>query len=129
MRLYQELNEEDVLSSAMNILEATEHLLIVSKLENDPHPIQPNPNYYRLLDKLKQNKVRIIRYYFGSPEGFETERRENPDIENIYGGDKDDFQRLIISDDNKSMSKIGKQFVYSTNPLWINMLRQSLPTI
>lgn len=127
MKLYQELNEKEVLASAMNILKKTKRLLIVSKLENDPHPVQPNPSYYNLLNELKQNKVQIIRYYFGSPEGFENEQRANPDIENIYGGNQSDFQRLIISDDDKSMCKIGKQFVYSSNSHWISMLKQSLP--
>lgn len=126
MRLYEELAEDNVLERVFNILSDTKVTLFVSKQEDEKDNIQPNEEYFRLLQKLQEKGVIITRYYFGSKQGFEQEKTDNPKVKNIYGGRRYEYQRLIISDEKRSMSKIGRQFVYSENPLWIEMLKNYL---
>ncbi len=126
MKLYEELAEDNVLERVFNILSDTKVALFVSKQEDEKDNVQPNEEYFRLLQKLQEKGVIITRYYFGSKQGFEQEKTDNPKVNNIYGGRRDEYQRLIISDEKRSMSKIGRQFVYSENPLWIEMLKNYL---
>ncbi len=126
MKLYEGLAENNVLKRVFVILSDTTVSLLVSKQEDEKDNVQPDEEYFRLLQKLREKGVRITRYYFGSRDGFEREKKDNPKINNIYGGLKEEYQRLIISDGKRSVSKIGGQFVYSENPLWIEMLKNYL---
>ena len=126
MKLYKEIPENKVLETVFKILSNTRSSLVVSKLEDEKDNVRPDEEYFRLLQKLLENGVSVTRYYFGSQQGFEQEKRDNPDVKNIYGGEKESHQRLIVSDEKQSMSKIGNQFVYSEHPLWITMLKGCL---
>ncbi|MBO5443702.1 MAG: hypothetical protein J6A33_07975 [Alphaproteobacteria bacterium] len=126
MKLYKEIPENKVLETVFKILSNTRSSLVVSKLEDEKDNVRPDEEYFRLLQKLLENGVSVTRYYFGSQQGFEREKRDNPDVKNIYGGEKESYQRLIVSDEKQSMSKIGNQFVYSEHPLWITMLKGCL---
>lgn len=126
MKLYKEIPENKVLETVFKILSNTRRSLVVSKLEDEKDNVRPDEEYFRLLQKLLENGVSVTRYYFGSQQGFEREKRDNPDVKNIYGGEKESYQRLIVSDEKQSMSKIGNQFVYSEHPLWITMLKGCL---
>lgn len=126
MKLYKEIPENKVLETVFKILSNTRSSLVVSKLEDEKDNVRPDEEYFRLLQKLLENGVSVTRYYFGSQQGFEREKRDNPDVKNIYGGEKESYQRLIVSDEKQSMSKIGNQFVYSEHPLWIKMLKGCL---
>lgn len=126
MNLYEEISENKVLETVFKMLQDTKASLVVSKQEDEKDNVQPNEEYFEALRKLERNGVKITRYYFGSKTGFEHEKNANPKIKNVYGGRRDEYQRLIISDEQRSMSKIGKQFVYSEHPLWIGMLKNYL---
>ncbi len=126
MKLYKEIPENKVLETVLKILSDTRSSLVVSKLEDEKDNVRPDEEYFRLLQKLLENGVSVTRYYFGSQKGFEREKRDNPYVKNIYGGEKESYQRLIVSDEKQSMSKIGNQFVYSEHPLWITMLKGCL---
>lgn len=127
MKLYREIEDKMVLAKVLEMIKETQKHLIVSKREGENHKVKPNEEYYKILQMLSRKGIKISRYFYGSRQGFAQEQNANPDIENIYGGTAEEYQRLIIADGKKSMAKIGRQFVSSENTLWINMLKHSLP--
>lgn len=100
--------------------------IVVSKLENEKSSVTPNGQYYDFLEQAQKRGVRITRYYFGSTAGLKAEQAKNKDINYVYGGREDEYQRLVIADGECSMAKIGSQFVYSRHPAWLGMLYASL---
>lgn len=123
MKLYFEIADDMVLAKVVALVEQAEKQLLVSEGEDDSHQVQPDEKYYKALAAFLGRGGQIVRYYFGSKERFEKCRKSNPSVTYIYAGSMEEYQRAVIVDGKKSMAKIGRQFVFSENPQWINLLR------
>lgn len=123
MKLYFEIADDMVLAKVIALVEQAEKQLLVSEGEDDSHQVQPDEKYYKALAAFLERGGQIVRYYFGSKERFEKCRKSNPSVTYIYVGSMEEYQRAVIVDGKKSMAKIGRQFVFSENPQWINLLR------
>ena len=126
MKLYEKVQVEDVLEKVISLSRLCEKSMIVVQGETDLSSVQPNDAYFQVLEELMQKKIKIIRYYFGSFESCLQEHQKNPNIEYLYCGEMDKYQRAVIVDMKYSMAKIGDDFVFSMHPLWIQMLAEYL---
>lgn len=122
MKLYQEICDNDVLDKVIALVRQAEKTIIVSEGEKDRHQVQPDRRYYQTLSDFVNRGGSVVRYYFGGREEFARHQADNPQIAYHYAGGMENYQRAVIVDGQKAMAKIGRQFVYSENALWVEML-------
>lgn len=126
MKLYQVINNEDVLAKVIEMVDQAQHKLQVVEGEDDCHQVQPDSRYFQSLNEFCVRGGNVTRYYFGSPERFEAEKKKNASVCYIYGGGMENYQRTVIADGKAAMAKIGETFVYSCHPEWVAMLQAYL---
>ncbi len=126
MKLYQVINNAEVLEKVIEMAAHAQHQLQVVEGEADYHQVQPDSRYFQALNEFCARGGKVTRYYFGSPEQFETAKKKNPAVCYVYCGGMDNYQRAVIADGKAAMAKIGETFVYSVHPEWVAMLQAYL---
>lgn len=126
MKLYQEVDNSDVLEKVIALVDKAQKTLFVVEGEDDNHEVQPDDKYFQAVQAFLNRGGIVYRYYFGKEKGFLNAQSDNPEIIYYYCGEMENYQRAVIADGNQAMAKIGNQFVYSENPLWVKMLQDYL---
>lgn len=129
MKLYQVINNEDVLAKVIEMVEQAQHKLQVVEGEDDCHHVQPDSRYFQALNEFCARGGKVTRYYFGSSERFEAAKKENPAVCYLFRGGMENYQRAVIADGKAAMAKIGETFVYSRHPEWVAMLQAYLENV
>lgn len=124
MKLYQEMPDSEILERVIDLVNNSQQILLVAANELENSNVNPDARYFQALEQATTRGVQITRYYFGTPEAHHQEQQRNPYLSCLYAGPSKDYQRAIIADGYKSMSKVATKFVYSENPLWINTLQK-----
>lgn len=125
-KLYQLLNDEEVLEAVIEAISRSRSSLLLVQGEDDDSQIQPDNRYFELLRDLQANGIIIRRYYFGNKESFKTEQNLHPNISYAFAGSMENYQRAIIIDGKQAFFKIGKQFAFSENAELIKTLENYL---
>lgn len=123
MKLYQEVDNSDVLEKVIALVDEAQKTLFVVEGEDDNHEVQPDDKYFQAVQAFLNRGGKVYRYYFGTQKAFLNTQADNPEIIYYYCGGMENYQRAVIADGIQTMAKIGHQFVYSKNPLWVKMLQ------
>lgn len=118
------ITKDQVLNLAIKLVKSANSKIIVTHSEQDKSSVKPNDDYYQSLEERILNGIRVSRYYFGNHKNYTHEKAVYKNINYIYAGSTESYQRCIIIDNKKMLFKLEDSFYYSEfKPLIESLLK------
>ena len=113
MKFCEEVKKEQILKKAFNLIEESKKCIdtTMDAKEEINHPLPEI--YHNKLYRLSKKRVAVNRYVFGTKKLFIVIKNKYPNVNTIYGGEMNKYQRMLIADKEKGLFAIGSKIFFT----------------
>lgn len=123
MKLCREVSKAQLLTQAISLVSsAKEEIFATMHLDEESEKPLPR-EYHLLLLSKKRAGVNIVRFGYGSKKAFLTISKLHSDIDLVYRGSDEYYQRMLLVDGQKGMFSVSNKFYYTEFEPLVRALR------